>query len=523
MAGESESEGASVTPRDPDERIAAELRASEERLRATLDGTPEVAVQWYDLEGRVRLWNRASERMFGFSSEEALGRTLDQLILPADEHAEFLASIRRVATSGQAIGPVEIPFRRRDGAGGISLSTIFAIPGVDGSPFVVCMDVDLTERKRVEAELRQAQKEEVLGRLAGGMAHDFNNLLTAIVGFAELGRGLVGADSEAGECFRYILESAQRGATLTGNLLAFARKRVVAPRTISLREVVDRLVPLMRPLIGETIELTTRHDHGSELVQVDVGSIEQVLMNLIINARDAMPTGGRIKVETRAVSIAKGSGERIPEGRYVELSVTDTGAGVPPEVQPNVFEPFFTTKDVGQGTGLGLAMSAGIVRQAGGHIGFESDPERGTTFRVHLPVADKPAAAPATPSESRERPRGDETLLLVEDDLALRRLLTNVLGQLGYRVLAAEHGRAALEVAAAYEGRIDLLVSDVIMPEMGGLDLADALRERRPETRLLLISGYTADPDAASRHSGILAKPFSPSTLARRVREVLDG
>jgi len=363
-------------------RTESDLRASEERLLATIERTPDVAVQWYDLAGRVRLWNHASERMFGFTADEAIGKSLDQLIHTPEEASAFRESLAEIARTGQAVGPVELGFKRRDGAAGVCLSTIFMIPGEGDSPFFVCMDVDLSERKRVEAQLRQSQKEEVLGRLAGGISHDFNNLLTAVVGFAELG---LSGEADALECFEHILEAARRGAQLTGNLLAFARKKVVAPRPVRLREVVERLLPLVRPLIGEHIELVSHHEITPERVIVDVGGIEQVLMNLVVNARDAMPDGGRLTIETRV-------GPRSDAGRFMALAVQDTGVGVPPELIPRVFEPFFTTKPTGQGTGLGLAMCAGIVRQSGGTIRLDSEPGRGTVVTVLLPIAEDAGA-----------------------------------------------------------------------------------------------------------------------------------
>jgi len=504
-------------------RAETALRLSEERMRATLDGRPDVAVQWYDREGRVRLWNRASERMFGFTAAEAIDKPLVELIYTPEQQAEFLAGLEEIANTGVPIGPVELPFRHRDGTQGACLSTMFEIPGEHGVPYFVCMDVDLTERKRVEAELRQAQKEEVLGRLAGGMAHDFNNLLTAIVGFAELGLARVPRGSEPSECFEFVLEAAQRGAGLTGNLLAFARKKVVLPRSIVLREVVDRLMPLMRPLIGEHIDLTTHHEPGPEHVTIDVGSVEQVIMNLVVNARDAMPVGGRLTIETYAVTLhAAESPKDLQPGRYVVLAVKDTGVGVPLELHARVFEPFFTTKSVGQGTGLGLATCAGIVRQAGGHIGLESGPS-GTTFKVHLSVTPASKVEPAAVRDARERVRGDETILLVEDEPSVRVLMQRVLRSLGYQVMIASEGREALEVAAAFAGKIHLLLTDLVMPEMGGLELAEAMAIVRPETRVLLCSGYASDPDLANRKYALLPKPYAPALLAQRVRDTLDA
>ncbi len=506
----------------PRRRLEDELRVSDARMRATIDGRPDLAVQWYDRQGRVRLWNRASERMFGFTSEEALGKTLADLIYDGEQQREFVASLAEIERSGQALGPVELTFRRRDGTTGTCLSTIFPIPGRDDAPYFVCMDVDLSEHKRVEAELRQAQKEEVLGRLAGGMAHDFNNLLTAIIGFAELGRANLPAGAEATECFDFILEAAQRGAALTSNLLAFARKKVVAPRAVIPREVVDRLLPLLRPLIGEHIELVTRHDASTTHVLIDVGSLEQVIMNLVVNARDAMPRGGKLTLETRLATIDEVRAGAPPPGRYVQLAVGDTGVGVPPEVQARVFEPFFTTKGVGQGTGLGLATCAGIVRQAGGWIGLESGAD-GTIFRVYLPAIRPPHAEPEAANDGRDQWRGDETILLVEDDPTVRRLMSRVLLSLGYRMLVAADGREALEVAAAHHGIIHLLLTDLVMPEIDGLALADELVRVRPGLRVLLCSGYSDGDALANRNLPMLAKPYAPAMLAQRVRETLDG
>lgn len=504
-------------------RAETAMRLSDVRMRATIDGRPDVSVQWYDRDGRVLLWNRASEKMFGYAASEALGQSLVDLIYTHEQQAEFLAALEQISESGNPMGPVELTFRRRDGTIGTCLSTIFEIPGEDGAPYFVCMDVDLSERKRVEAELRQAQKEEVLGRLAGGMAHDFNNLLTAIIGFAEIGHARVPRGSEPSECFGFVLEAAQRGAALTSNLLAFARKKVILPRSILLRDVVDRLVPLMRPLIGEHIELVTRHDHGPEHVTIDVGSLEQVIMNLVVNARDAMPVGGRLTIETRTVTIEGAPGPtEVQPGQYGVLAVKDTGIGVPPELHARVFEPFFTTKSVGQGTGLGLATCAGIVRQAGGHIGLESGPG-GTSFKVHLPVTMATTGAPAIPGSARDKVRGDETVLLVEDEPAVRVLMERVLRSLGYHLLVAGDGREALTVAAAHAGKIHLLLTDLVMPEMGGLELAEALVALRPDTRVLLCSGYISDPELTNRAHALLPKPYSPAQLAQRVRETLDA
>jgi PAS domain S-box-containing protein len=637
------------------ERSDAGLRASEERLRATLDSTPEVAIQWYGVDGRVLFWNRASERLYGYSAREAVGRTLDELIQTKAEAAAFGEICRRVHETGRPYGPDEFDIRRRDGSRGVSLSTIFEIPGEGGAPWFVCMDVDITarkeaeralkdretrlrsyfelplvglaitslekgwlevndrlcemlgypreelqkltwaelthpddlapdvaqfnrvlrgeiegyslekrfvrkggtvmhsflsvrcarkadrsvdyfiallqdvtEQKRLEENLRQYQKEESIGRLAGGVAHDFNNLLTSILGFADCAREGLAPESPAAKDIDRVIEAGKRGAALTQQLLAFARKKIVSPRLADLNVVIRRMEPLLRRLLGEDVALEVRPAPSLPPVRIDVGTFDQVLMNLAVNARDAMPSGGRLTIETAEVVLDAEYARLRPEvaaGRYVRVEVSDTGAGMTREVRERVFEPFFTTKPVGQGTGLGLAVVQGIVRQAGGHVVVDSEPGCGSRFRIFLPGVE------GTPSDPEERPAapsaasGAETLLVVEDDAPVLDLIRSVLVSRGYRVLAARDGEEALARAAA-EKRIDLLITDVVMPGMDGADLARRLRSLRPGLRVLFASGYPED--AIAPHGvleagvDLIQKPYTPSTLAARVRAVLD-
>jgi signal transduction histidine kinase/CheY-like chemotaxis protein len=395
---------------------------------------------------------------------------------------------------------------------------------------------DVTRRKEHEArearlqdQLRQAQKLESIGRLAGGVAHDFNNLLTSILGFVQLAREELPDDAPAAELLDATVAAARRGAGLTQQLLAFARKKIVRPEVVVLDDVLRGMTPMIRRLVGENldVDLSLESDRGA--VRIDVGGIEQVVMNLVVNAKDAISGTGRIVLETRTVHLDDAYGRDHPEttpGDYVTLSVRDTGSGMTPDVAAQVFEPFFTTKPVGEGTGLGLAMCEGIVRQAGGNISVESTPGVGTTFKVTLPRVHAAASPAARAVAAAPSARGSETLLLVEDEPAILRVAQRVLGGLGYRILTAADGVEALDVAARHEGPIDLLVTDVVMPRMGGRELAARLAVARPSMRGLYSSGYTADEIAAGGVLGagidLLQKPYEPAELAARVRAVLD-
>ncbi len=387
---------------------------------------------------------------------------------------------------------------------------------------------DVTDRRRLEEQLRQAQKMEAIGQLAGGVAHDFNNLLTVINGYTEL----LLADTPETDPRRgplaTVRSAGDRAAALTGQLLAFSRKTIVAPRVLDLNDVVDSAGRMLRRLIGEHIVLTTSLAPHLDRVRADPGLVEQVIMNLAVNARDAMPTGGRLTIETANLAL-RADDARYPglrAGRYARLCVSDTGHGMTDEVKARIFEPFFTTKGPGEGTGLGLATVYGIVMAVGGYIGVYSEVGVGTTFKVLLPA--EPPATPPGPAEEPPvlAPRGTETVLLVEDEDAVRRLARVALAAQGYTVLEAQTAADAARLAEAHPGPVHLLLTDVVMPEMGGRAVADAVRARRPGVKVLYMSGYT--DDAVVRH-GVLAatdaflqKPFTPLSLARKVRNVLD-
>jgi PAS domain S-box-containing protein len=391
------------------------------------------------------------------------------------------------------------------------------------------------ERKRAEQalheseeKLRQAQKMEAVGRLAGGVAHDFNNLLTVILGYGNMVLGQLDENDPAREYVEEMTRAGERAASLTRQLLAFSRKQILAPRVLDLNSVVTEMHRLLERLIGENIHLSTILAPDLSPVRADPGQLEQVIMNLAVNARDAMPGGGKLLLETANVELDAAHARLFPEvrpGAYVMVAISDTGCGISEEVRPHLFEPFFTTKGPGMGTGLGLATVYGIVKQSEGHITVDSAPGQGTIFRIYLPVAAEEKAA-AKPRTGLPLKRGSERLLLVEDEEPVRRIARTALAANGYRVYEAADGEQALEVCRQLGGRIDLLITDVIMPGMNGRELADTLAEQYPALRVLFVSGYTdtaALPEGVGEDNAFLQKPFTPSSLAKKVRQLLDG
>ena len=389
---------------------------------------------------------------------------------------------------------------------------------------------DITERKRLEAQLFQSQKLETVGKLAGGFAHEFNSILTAIIGQSELLLGDLPTGSPLAKSATEISKAANRAATLTRQLLAYGRKQFLQSETLDLNRIIAGMESVFRLLLGGAVDMQMVPAPGLHPVKADAGQIEQVIMNLVINARDAMPNGGKLTLETANVSFDHESVGRYPElkaGDYVMLAVSDTGIGMSAEVKEHVFEPFFTTKGVGEGTGLGLSASYGIIKQSGGHISVYSEPGRGTTFKMYLPQAEPQVNIPVQRLDSPGLPRGTETILLVEDDPALREMAATLLRRLGYTVWAAANGIEALSLKQRRDiGHIDLLFTDVVMPHMSGKELADRMRSLHPHTRILFTSAYTQH---AIVHQGVLdkgvallQKPFTPSALALKVRQVLD-
>ena len=645
------------------------LEMSEASLAAVIANSPGVAIQWFDGDGRVLMWNRASEQMFGYTEQQAVGKTLDTLILMPDAFATFRDKLSTIAATSQPSGPAEFTFRRRDGAPGVCVSTIFQIPpGHDGRPRFACMDVDISERKRaelalkvsearyrtliesapeaivvfdvdrdvfvdinaqacslfgvsaadlltmnlmslspdaqpdgrhariaaatyldaavagaepvfewtfhtpaendipcevrlvrlpdpartlvrgsitdisrriqLEEQLRQSQKMEAIGQLASGVAHDFNNLLTVISGYAEL----LQHQLERGDRRRGLVDAIQdgsmRAAWLTERLLAFSRRARLTPKVMDLNRVVRDAEDMLRRLIGDHVQLSVTLHPSSTQVRIDPGLWSQVLLNLAINARDAMPQGGHLGISTQEIEIPGGQGRsERPAGRYVQLSIADTGSGMSPDVRHHIFEPFFTTKPVGKGTGLGLAVVHGIVAQAGGFIDVDTSPGSGTTFKIQVPLvsdtADVQAVAdPPTPSRgamsawSHDEPRR-ETVLIVEDSESVRELIDAALRPQGFTVLLANDGHEALRVLERHEGHVDLLISDLQMPGVNGPHVARTARTRYPHLKALYISGQLDDgrmsTEEVGDHHAFLRKPFSLTTLNQTVRKLLDA
>ncbi|HEX5386954.1 MAG TPA: PAS domain-containing protein [Gemmatimonadales bacterium] len=479
---------------------------------------------------RIEAVNPAFARLHGYASSELQGRPLADLVAP-HRRAECATQMARAREQGHQIWESE--HLRHDGSGFPVLVDVAAIRGGGELLCLAATVQDLTERKRAEEQVRQAQKMDAVGRLAGGVAHDFNNMLMIILGFCDLLVESLDRDDARRADALEIRKAADRASALTRQLLTLGHPQILKRQVMNLNEVIRELDPMLRPLIREDIRLVESLSAGLGGVAADRGQLEQIVMNLALNARDAMAHGGRLTIETINVDLPEGYAYRhigidIPAGPYVMLVVSDTGRGIDPRVKARLFEPFFTTKTSGRNTGLGLATVYSIVTQTGGYVWVDSEPGEGAAFKICLPRIEpaSDAAEPVTP-ECRPIRGGAECLLVVEDEDAVRSLAGRVLAGLGYLVLEAANGREALEIAREYPGSIDLLVTDVVMPEMGGLDLIDALLALRPGIGVVVMSGYM-EPDHARgtlRDAGIpfLPKPFSPDGLSRQVRDVLDA
>jgi len=518
-------------------RGEAVLRESEARHRAVLGSAMDAFVEM-DHEGAVIEFNPAAERMFGRAREDVLGRELAALIIPEpfrDAHRHGLA--RYLATGEHALlgGRVEVNALRADGTE-FPVELTVTVVRIAGSPTFSAYVRDLTEQKRadqargsLEMQLQQAQKMEAVGRLAGGVAHDFNNLLTVISGRAHMLLSRLKPGEPMHRDVDLIQKTSQRAVALTSQLLAFSRKQVVQPRVLELGPLVADLVPMLQRMIGENMELTVDPVDGTGRVKADPGQMQQVLMNLAVNARDAMPAGGRIRVSIRDVEVDEAAAlhqPNLPPGPYVALAVSDSGTGMSAETAAHIFEPFFTTKEQGKGTGLGLSTVYGIVEQSHGHIGVQSELDHGTTFTIHLPRAEEAPAAGAGPTDAARRLRTtSRTVLVVDDEPEVLELAVEILKRVGYSVLEAADGAAALELARRHEGKIHLLVTDMVMPGISGRDLAERLRALRNALPVLYISGYVQDAAVraalGSEHSAFVAKPFTPELFTDRVRELL--
>ena len=503
------------------------LEDTQARLAAIIECSDDAIVS-FTLEGIVATWNHGAERLYGYSADEMIGQDISILHSP-DNYQEYL-DIQEKAKKGERIPTYDTKRLRKDGTVIDVSMSISPILVKDGEIIGVSKIAhDITKVNRLEEQFRQAQKMEAVGTLAGGVAHDFNNLLTIINGNSELLIMQLQPDNPMREVLAEIYNAGERAGSLTRQLLAFSRKQVLAPKVINLNAVVTDTESMLCRLIGEDVILATVLDPTLKPVKVDPGQIQQVLMNFAVNARDAMPQGGRLNIETRHVNLDESYRETHPEvqpGAYSMLAVTDTGTGMDEATKARIFEPFFTTKEPGKGTGLGMAVVHGIVKQSGGHVEVYSELGQGTTFKVYFPVAKEALSGGKSSSGLLTMPTGTETILLVEDEDTVRALSRHVLQSCGYNILEASNGREALLVAQDYQGPIQMLMSDVVMPHLGGRQLAERLAVLRPGLKILFMSGYT--DDAVVRHGileadvAFLQKPFTPSALAQKVREVLD-
>jgi PAS domain S-box-containing protein len=490
-----------------------ELRESDARLRMFVDHATDGFFVHDAATGAVIEVNQQACVSLGYTRDELIGASINLF----DQHVsrELLDEISQRLARGEIV-TFDSRHVRKDG-GSFSVEIRIRAFEARGQMFHLALVRDTTARRELEEQLRHAQKMEAVGRLAGGVAHDFNNLLTVINGYTDVLLEHVPNDSPVHADLAMIRDAGDRAAALTAQLLAFSRRTIIAPRALNLNVLVDRLARMCRRIIGENIVLTTQLDPDLDPVMADAGQIEQVVMNLVVNARDAMPRGGRLAISTGNI--------RMLTGSYVRLSVSDTGDGMTDEVRARVFEPFFTTKPQGQGSGLGLATAYGIVEQANGQIRVESTPGKGSSFSVILPVID--AVESRSPLVTRDRPRGTETVLLAEDEDAVRRLVQRALELHGYSVLPARSGEEAEQIERSHLGPIHLLITDVVMPGMGGRELADTIKSRRPQLKILYMSGYTNDE--VVRHGVTLArdaflqKPFTPSGLVAMVRAAFAG
>jgi len=503
------------------------LRESEERYRKVLENANDI-VYTHDLDGNLTSINKAGERVTGYTNDEVLNMNIFDLIAP--EQAEKARQMIKQKLTDMVPTSYDLELIGKDGRR-ISLEISSQIIHKGGQPSgVLGIARDITDRKHLEAQLRQSQKMEAVGRLAGGVAHDFNNLLTAIIGYSELLMSNPSTDEMTRTCVEEIRKAGERAASLTGQLLAFSRKQVLQPKVLDLNVIIANLDKMLRRLIGEDIDLDLIVQPDLWLLRADPGQIEQVIMNLAVNARDAMSSVGRLTIETSNVefdSESIRSYAEIAEGRYVVLQVRDTGHGMSEELQSQIFEPFFTTKEQGKGTGLGLSTVYGIVKQSGGYIYVDSELEKGTTFTVYLPRVDEVAGVREGGSSTDDLPVGTETVLLVEDEPLVRQFVSRTLRSSGYLVIEASNGNEALVIGDDYEGPIHLLVTDMVMPKMSGRELATRFTEWRPSMKTLFISGYTdneiSSQDVEDSGVAFLQKPFTPRQLAAKVREVLDN
>ena len=519
-------------------RAERDLRASERRYATTLASIGDGVIAT-DRHATVTFLNPVAERLTGWPASEAVGSRLEDVFCIYNEstRAKVQNPVDRVLREGIVVGLANHTVLARRGGGEVPIEDCAAPIREDRSTGVGAFLVfrDVSEQRRQEAEqsqlrekLMEASKINAIGRLAGGVAHDFNNLLTIINGYANFLLSGLTAKDPSWESLAAIQDAGERAARLTQQLLAFSRRSMIEPKPLDLNAIVAETTKMLRRLLGDNIEIALVLDPVQDTITADQGQLEQVLINLAVNAHDAMPDGGRLTIETRPLEIREENLADYPDlkaGRFIQLTVRDTGCGMVDEVQARLFEPFFTTKGVGAGTGLGLAVVHGIVNQAGGRVSVSSKVGVGTTFKLLFPSAD---ATVSTPSKGTQLPiGGTETILLVEDEALVQKVARIALELHGYHVLSASNAAAAFRIADEHSGPIHMLVTDVVMPDMGGRELANAIRSRRPDIRVLFMSGYSEEDNfqhgKVTTTEAFVQKPFSPMGLAQKVRGVLDS
>ena len=498
------------------------------RLSAVVERSKE-AVLITGLDGTIVYSNPAFSEITGYTRKQSVGKN-PRFLKSGKQDAAFYTNLWDTLLAGK-IWHGEMTNRRRDGSLYVQETTIIPVQDNHGvTSHFIAIGLDVTEQRKTEAQLRQAQKMEFVGRLAGGVAHDFNNLLTLISGYGHLLKERLETDSLLQAYCEEVLQAGERAAGLTRQLLAFSRRQVVVPQVLDLNSVVADLEKMLTRLIGEDIELVTVPQHDLWTVKADRGQMEQVIVNLAVNARDAMPQGGKLAIQTANRTLDESFARThmgAAAGPHVMLAVSDTGEGMDTETLAHVFEPFFTTKEEGKGTGLGLATVYGIIKQSGGSIWVYSKPGQGSTFKIYLPRSDEPASQVGQAMQRPKSTAGSETVLVVEDEDGVRSLICNALAVQGYRVLEAHSPLKAASIIGNHAEPIHMLLTDVVMPQMSGKVLANHMAALHPETRVLYMSGYT--DDAVARHgilepnTFLLQKPFTPSALLQKVREVLDA
>jgi two-component system cell cycle sensor histidine kinase/response regulator CckA len=505
------------------------LRKSESKFRTIIERVA-VGIALVDIEGRLMESNPALQEMLGYSGEELRNRVFNEFTHPDDGMVD-VDFHKDLITGKRDHYQIEKRYIRMGGEVVWGRLNVSLVRDTEGEfQFTICMVEDITERKRLETQFFQSQKMETVGRLAGGIAHDFNNLLTVIKGYTQISLSQIKEADPSRENIEEIRKAAERAAELTHQLLAFSRRQILDMKVLDLNSLVRGLEKMVSRVIGEDIEMFTVLADDLGRVKTDPGQIEQVILNLAVNARDAMPSGGKLAIETANVELDETFARThigVTPGSHVMLSVSDTGIGMSPEVKERVFEPFFTTKEEGRGTGLGLSTIYGIVKQSGGSIWVYSEPGQGTAFKIYLPRVEEEVESLPSRDDTDRLPKGNETVLLVEDESSLRGLTARVLRGQGYTVLEAGNGDEAMSIARELiKEKIHLLLTDVVMPQMGGKELVKRFKALHPGIKVLFVSGYT---DYAITHHGVfkpgapfLQKPFSPLALAKKVREVLD-